>query len=317
MKLSIVTTLYKSAPYIDEFYQRASAAAQQLVGESYEIIFVNDGSPDNSLDIAVSLSEKDSRVAVIDLSRNFGHHKAIMAGLDNASGERVFLIDSDLEEAPEWLLNFAGHMEQHQCDVVYGVQKARVGSFLPNFLGSFFWKLINLHSYVKIPSNPMTCRLMTLQYTKSLVSVADRVLYLAGTFAWTGFKQVPYPLVKSPRPNGSKSTYSFYRKFLLSVDSFTSFSTLPLVMIFATGIAVCLLSILAAVALFTMKLLTPDHVISGFTSIMIFIWFFGGMTMLSIGCVGLYLAKIFQEVKRRPLFIVRNIYGKNHEESTR
>ena len=112
MKLSIVATLYQSSAYITEFHQRASAAARQLVGEDYEIILVNDGSPDDSLDIAVQLSDNDNHVIVVDLSRNFGHHKAMMTGLDSASGQHVFLIDSDLEEEPEWLLSFKKQMDE-------------------------------------------------------------------------------------------------------------------------------------------------------------------------------------------------------------
>ena len=105
MKLSIVATLYQSAPYIIEFHQRASAAAKQIVGNDYEIVLVNDGSPDNSLEVAVQLTETDSHVVVVDLSRNFGHHKAMMTGLAHTKGDRVFLLDSDLEEEPEWLLS--------------------------------------------------------------------------------------------------------------------------------------------------------------------------------------------------------------------
>jgi len=130
MKLSIVATLYQSAPYIAEFHQRASAAAEKLVGDEYEIVLVNDGSPDRSLDIAVKLTEQDSHVVVIDLSRNFGHHKAMMTGLEHARGERIFLLDSDLEEEPEWLLTFAEQMSEDNRDVVYGVQESRKGNFI-------------------------------------------------------------------------------------------------------------------------------------------------------------------------------------------
>src|SRR5512139_2401581 len=127
MKLSIVATLYQSAPYIAEFHQRSSAAAKKLAGEDYEIVLVNDGSPDNSLDLAVQLTESDSHVVVVDLSRNFGHHKAMMTGLAHARGEQVLLIDSDLEEEPEWLIAFAEQMQSEHCDVVYGAQEQRKG----------------------------------------------------------------------------------------------------------------------------------------------------------------------------------------------
>ena len=122
MKLSVVATLYQSAAYIAEFHQRASAAAKQLAGEDYEIVLVNDGSPDNSLDLAVHLTESDRHVVVIDLSRNFGHHKAMRAGLEHAKGEIIFLIDSDWEEEPDWLISFSEQMATEKSDVVYGVR---------------------------------------------------------------------------------------------------------------------------------------------------------------------------------------------------
>ena len=129
MKLSIVATLYHSGAYIDEFCKRATVAARQLAGDEYEIILVNDGSPDNSLDIAVQLTKKDKHIVVVDLSRNFGHYKAMMTGLAHAGGQEIFLIDSDLEEEPEWLALFAEKKARDKCDVVYGVQERRKGSF--------------------------------------------------------------------------------------------------------------------------------------------------------------------------------------------
>ena len=123
MKLSIVATLYRSAPHLREFHQRATQAASALAGNDYEIVLVNDGSPDNSLDMAVELTKQDPHVVVVDLSRNFGHHKAMLAGLTYARGERVFLIDSDLEEEPEWLGDFAQTMARESADVIYGVQE--------------------------------------------------------------------------------------------------------------------------------------------------------------------------------------------------
>ena len=308
MKLSIVTTLYKSAPYIDEFYQRASAAAQQLVGESYEIIFVNDGSPDNSLDIAVSLSEKDSRVAVIDLSRNFGHHKAILTGLMQATGEYIFLIDSDLEEKPEWLLLFSEKLHLEGCDVVFGVQENRISSKFSNFLGSLFWKTFNFMSAIKIPHNPMTCRLMSRQYVDALLLVKDQVLYLAGTCAWAGFTQVSIPLTKQKIPYKRQSTYTIANKIIQVVDSFASFNSSPLIITFAMGVIVCVFSLLFTLYLFFSKLINPDLVISGFTSLMVSIWFLGGLIIASVGVLGLYISKIFQEVKVRPISIIKKTY---------
>ena len=143
MKLSIVATLYQSAHHIVEFYERASATAKKLAGDDYEIILVNDGSPANSLGIAVRLTELDGHVVLVDLSRNFGHHKAMMTGLAHTQGDRIFLIDSDLEEAPEWALDFTEKMNVEDCDVVYGVQKNRKGGWFERWSGECYYRKIN------------------------------------------------------------------------------------------------------------------------------------------------------------------------------
>jgi len=167
MELSIVTTMYHSAPYIEEFYERVSKAAKKITGD-YEIIFVNDGSPDNALDIAVALHEKDSRVIVVDLSRNFGHHRAMMTGLGYARGEKVFLIDCDLEEEPELLATFHEKFTKDGCDVVYGVQKTRKGGAFERITGNLFYTVFNRLSGIRMPHNLVTARLMSGRYVKSL-----------------------------------------------------------------------------------------------------------------------------------------------------
>lgn len=315
MKLSIVATLYQSAQYIAEFHQRVSGAAKQLAGDDYEIIFVNDGSPDDSLEVSLGLQVGDSHVQVVDLSRNFGHHAAIVAGLAHSRGERVLLMDCDLEEQPEWLLLFASKMDECGADVVFGVQNQRVASSFSNFLGEMFWSALNAMSTVRIPHNPMTCRLMSRRYVDSLMGVGDRVLYLAGTFAWTGYVQRSIPLNKVPRTRAHSSSYNLRRKLMQVADSFSSFSVAPLSLIFLTGLLIWLGSVLYAVILLVEKIVHPAMVLSGFTSIMLSIWFLGGTTILVLGVIGMYVAKIFQEVKRRPLYIVRNVFrGSTDEE---
>src|SRR6266480_3840502 len=157
MTLSIVTTLYNSAPYVEEFYVRVCAATEQIT-EDYEIILVNDGSPDNSLEIALSIYHKDPRVRVIDLSRNFGHHKAMMTGLIHARGKLVFLLDSDLEEEPELLEQFYQLLKAKDADVVYGVQEKRKGRLFERVSGTLFFKLFNFLSTYPIPPNLITVR---------------------------------------------------------------------------------------------------------------------------------------------------------------
>ena len=177
------------------------AAAQSLAGDDYELVLVNDGSPDCSLQLSLQHRANRPNIKVVDLSRNFGHHAAIVAGLANSVGERVFLIDCDLEEQPEWLHLFSDKMNETGADVAFGVQEQRTASRFSNFFGHLFWAALNFMSSVQIPPSPMTCRLMNRSYVDAMMSVQDRVLYLAGTFAWTGFKQVAIPRKKSTPPS--------------------------------------------------------------------------------------------------------------------
>lgn len=309
MKLSIIATLYKSSLFLEEFCQRIVAVAQQQVGNDYEIILVNDGSPDTSMQLALELKKQNPSIKVVDLSRNFGHHAAIVAGLELSVGERILLMDCDLEEEPEWLQLFSEKMNESGADVVYGVQQKRTASPASNFLGELFWSALNFMSTVRIPHNPMTCRLMTRRYVDALLTVQDRVLYLAGTFAWAGFTQMAIPLIKTPRITLQKSSYSLSRKLIQVADSFASFSVAPLMVLFLTGLLIWVGSVVFALGILIEKVLFPETILSGFTSIMISVWFLGGTIILGTGIIGLYIAKIFQEAKRRPLYIVRKIYG--------
>jgi putative glycosyltransferase len=313
VKLSIVATLYQSAPYIAEFHRRASVAAARQVGDDYEIILVNDGSPDQSLTLAVQLTEIDDHVVVVDLSRNFGHHKAMMTGLAAARGERIFLIDSDLEEEPEWLPSFAEQMEAESCDVVYGVQASRRGSFFEQFSGAVFYRAFRMLTGVAQPNNIVTARLMSRRYLDALLRHEERELNIGGLWIVTGFKQVQFPVRKHAT---SPTTYSLSRKLSHLVNAVTSFSSLPLVFTFYSGLLISMTAvfyILYLVARYFSVSSPPD----GYTSIIASIWLFSGLIILFVGMQGIYIAKIFSEVKQRPYTIVRQIYGRvpehNHE----
>lgn len=303
MELSIVATLYRSAPHIEEFYQRSSAAARKLT-ESYEIILVNDGSPDNSLEIAVALVDRDPHVRVVDLSRNFGHHKAMMTGLEHARGKQVFLIDCDLEEEPELLLRFDQEKKQARADVVYGVQEVRKGGFVERMGGKVFFFLFNLMSTDTIPANIVTARLMSRRYVDSLLLHREREILIGGLWAITGYHQVPVMIVK--RHKGS-TTYSFGRRLNYFVNGIISFSNKPLVYVFYLGCAIILLSLLAVLYLIIRRVFYGVY-LGGWPSLIVSIWMLGGLTIFCLGIVGVYLSKIFSETKQRPYTIVREIY---------
>ena len=306
MKLSIVATLYKSAPYIGEFIARSSLVAQQIAQTDYEIILVNDGSPDRSLEIAISLTKSYTNIVLIDLSRNFGHHKAMMTGLIHSQGDLVFLIDSDLEEEPEWLLEFNEQLERKACDVIYGVQDRRKVRIIERWSGLLFYRLFNMLSGIQLPSNLVTARLMTRRYVDALILHTEREVLIAGLWQITGFIQQSHPIIKHSK---SKTTYSFQKKMSHLVNSVTSFSNVPLIGIFYAGVLISSLSILYILYLIMHWLFLPTP-LSGWTSVMASIWLLGGLTISFVGIVGIYIAKVFTETKRRPYTIVRQIYGR-------
>jgi len=304
MKLSIVTTLYQSAPYINEFYARAATAARKLVGEDFEMIFVNDGSPDHSLDIAIDLTEQDSRITAIDLSRNFGHHKAMMTGLAQAKGELVFLIDSDLEEEPEWLLPFHEQIYDKQCDVVYGIQENRKGGSFERISGAAFYKIFRQLTGINQPNNIVTARLMTQRYVKALLLHQERELNIGGLWIITGFKQCTQLVRKH---SSSPTSYTLPKKFSHLVNAVTSFSSLPLVHTFYAGLMIST-SALIFISYLILRYFFFSSPPSGYTSLIASVWLFSGLIIYFLGIQGIYLSKIFSEVKQRPYTIIRHIY---------
>lgn len=304
MKLSIVTTLYNSAPYIREFHERISRSAGKIT-DDFEIIFVNDGSPDNSLVTALALYDADPKVRVIDLSRNFGHHKAMMTGLAHVEGEFVFLIDVDLEEQPELLGEFWAKMQADKdIDVVYGVQVGRKGDWFEKISGALFYKVFNYFSSTKVPENVVTARLMTKVYVGALVSFREQEIFLAGLWINAGFRQQGISVEKLSH---SPSTYSFGKKIAVLVNAITSFTSQPLSHIFYLGVLMSLGSFIYIGYMICRKLFFGAG-LAGWTSLIASIWLVGGIVIFSIGTLGIYLSKIFTEVKNRPYTLIKKHY---------
>jgi putative glycosyltransferase len=308
MDLSIVTTVYHSASYLEEFYTRTCAVAERLT-TNFEIIFVNDGSPDNSLEIALSIYGRDKRVRLIDLSRNFGHHKAMMTGLAHARGNLIFLLDSDLEEAPELLETFHRELKANGADVIYGVQQKRKGKLLERISGAVFFKVFNVLSSHSLPRNLVTARLMRRKYVSALLRHQERETQIAGLWVLTGFKQVPVTVTKGHR---KASTYDLRKRISSFVDAVTSFSGKPLVFIFYLGCFILLVSSVGALDLIIRKILFGT-LLEGWASLIVSIWLLGGMTIFCLGVIGIYLSKVFIEVKQRPYTIVKDVY--EHKET--
>jgi len=311
MKLSIVTTMYYSTPYIHEFYERITTSAQKIT-DDYEIIFVNDGSPDDSLEVSLQIQKLDNRITVIDLSRNFGQHKAVMAGLSFASGELIFLIACDLEEVPENLPLFHETLFQNpDCDVIYGVQEKRKGSLWSRANAQVFYKILNYLSDEKLDASMVFSRLMTKRYVQSLLQFKEHELFIVGLWKITGFKQKA--LTIETRHKGV-SSYTLKKKAVMAVNAITSFSNKPLIFIFYMGVFLLSLSFLYIFYLFFTKLFVRQ-ILSGWTSLMISIWMVGGLNILLMGIIGIYLSRVFIETKKRPYIIVKSVHKREKETS--
>lgn len=305
MKISVVTTLYNSGNHLREFYSRIMSSAGSVSEKDVELILVNDDSPDNSLQVAKEIADEDSRVVVVDLSRNFGQHKAIMSGLGYATGDRVFLIDCDLEEEPELVTFFTKYMNSEDCDVVYGVQAERRGGAYQKYSGLLFYKFLNNITSLNVSEGLVTARLMTRRYVDALLLHKEREVFLAGLWHITGFTQKPVEIVKK---NSSPTNYTFRMKISQLVNSVTSFSNAPLVFIFYFGVFISTLAGTYIAYLVYLKIILATS-LGGWTSVMASIWLLGGLIISFIGIIGIYLSKIYSETKQRPYTIVREIYS--------
>jgi putative glycosyltransferase len=302
--LSVVTTMYRSEAYIEAFYGRIINTLEKLQVAKYEIVFVDDGSPDRSRELALRLYARDPKVVLVDLSRNFGHHKAIMTGLSYARGKRVFLLDCDLEEDPELLELLVTEMDRRGCDVVFGVQKTRRGGWFDRLTGEVYFRLMNAISGINFPRNVLTLRLMTRRYVDSLLLHRERELLISGIWHLTGYEQVAVPVVKHSH---KQTSYSFRKRFALVLMSVISYSGRPLRWIFYTGLVMVVFAVCYMAYTLTIYLLYGSEVL-GYSSLIMSVWLIGGFNFLFLGTIGIYIATIFSETKERPYTIVRAVY---------
>ena len=310
--LSIVTTVYLSRPYLEQFIELCYEAVHEIECNDFEILFVVDGSPDDSLDFLREAQNEHSEIVIIELSRNFGHHYAIHAGLRHARGDFVFLNDCDLEVSPLTLVLFYRDLTGSQYDVVYGYQEKRRGNPISKYGGAIFWRIFNFLSETRVPADVVTARLLTRRYVDALLQLGDRNLFLAGMMYWVGFEQIGRPVEKKRREG--TTAYGLRRRWSLFVDAISSFSAIPLQILFQVGLLITLATVGCGVYFVINKLLDPTAVMLGWTSIIVLILFSLGIILTSIGLVGIYLLKIFTQTQNRPLFIVKDIHRPSQGE---
>lgn len=307
MKLSVVTTLYRSKGFLEVFLKEIIHAIEAIEIEDFELVFVNDGSPDDSVSYLLERRKDINQIKIIDLSRNFGHHYAIQAGLNYASGDYIFLIDNDLESPPSVLVDFFNEIKKDiTLDVVYGFQETRKGNFIEKKAGSIFWVLINKLSDTKIPHNILTERLMTKQYVNELLRLQDVNLFLGGMMHWVGFNQKGVVIKKGLREGAS--TYSVKKRAELMLQAITSFSAKPLEWLFYTGLFISFFSIIFICFLIVKKIIYQNNVEIGWTSIIAINVLILGIISTFLGIIGIYISKIFKQVQGRPNAIIKKIY---------
>ncbi|MGA2529235.1 MAG: glycosyltransferase family 2 protein [Acidimicrobiales bacterium] len=303
--LSVVAPVYREEETIDEFLRRLRLAIDALeLPSSWELILVDDGSPDKSLEHLREAAAADSRVRVVHLSRNFGHQVAITCGLDHAAGDAVVIMDSDLQDPPEVIARMVEEWRAG-ADVVYGVRNSRDGeSTLKVLSARAFYRLLSHLSETPLPVDAGDFRLLDRSVVLALQAMREENRYLRGMVSWLGFRQVPISYARARRHAGT-TNYNFRKMLRLAVDGVTGFSERPLRLAFQFGVMVTLASMAYVCWILVARLVHPAGQSAGYASLMCVVLFIGGIQLICVGLLGEYIGRIYREIKRRPLYVVK------------
>jgi len=298
--------MYCEEEVAEECYQRISKVMKDN-GYRYELLFVNDGSKDKTLDILRALATLDENVKVINFSRNFGHQTAVTCGIDMATGDAIVLIDADLQDPPEQIKNMVNLWHQGY-DVVYGKRKKRNGETLfKRFTAKCFYKVLSLISEVDIPMDTGDFRLIDKSVATAFSSMPERNRFVRGMIAWLGFNQTHIEYERDERFAG-KTKYPLKKMLKFAGDGLISFSSKPLKLMSRIGFLTILVAFITLVYSLVQKLI-GGSTSSGWASLMVAITFFSGVQLFSIGILGEYIARIYDESKNRPLYIIKDKYN--------
>jgi len=310
IKFSVVSPIYNESENLLELYSRLTVVLENLCNVegfpplSYEIILVDDGSTDSSWQVIKALHEKDSRVKGISFSRNFGHHIAITAGLDYAKGEAVILMDGDLQDPPEEIPKLYNEFKNNK-DLVYGIRQSRQDPAIKKLTSFLFWWILRRFSGVNIPQGQTMLRIMSRRLVEVLKEMREHARFIHGMMAWTGFKVATIEVQHRPRMKG-KSKYNIPKMFKLAFHAVTSFSTVPLRLATYLGFLSAFTSILVG-GYFIYRKIYYNIPVLGYASIIVSIFFIGGIQLLVLGIFGEYLGRTYQEVQKRPLYISKEV----------
>lgn len=304
-KLSIVAPCYNEQECILEFHRQASAAARACCGDDYEIILINDGSRDDTLALMRRLADQDTHVVAVNLSRNFGHQKALSAGLSLSRGERVLAIDADLQDPPSLLSRMNALMDEGY-DVVYGQRRQRAGETrFKTDTAAAFYRLLRRLTEIDIPADTGDFRLMSRRMVDIFNSMPEEFRFIRGLISWIGLRQIPLVYDRDPRYAGSTS-YPLRKMLLFAIDAITGFSIIPLRLVSWAGLIASAASAMTFV--FTLVQWLRGATVVGWTSLAALILIIGGLQLLFLGVLGEYVGRIYIEGKRRPLFVISDVW---------
>ena len=314
MEISVVVPLYNEAPNIDQLFKRLLSVLDQL-NLTYEIICVDDGSRDNTLKNLIDYHQRYPKIKVIGLSRNFGKEIALTAGLDYAQGKAVIPIDGDLQDPPELIEELIAKWHEGY-DVVYAKRRSRQGeSWLKRFTADMFYRVISKMSRVPIPRNTGDFRLLDRRVVMAVKKIPERTRFMKGLFAWVGYKEAAIFYDRPPRYQG-QTKWNYWKLWNFAIDGITSFSMVPLKVWSYVGVLLSLFAFFYGSFLIIWTLVSGVDV-PGYPSLMVTVLFLGGIQLISLGVIGEYLGRVYEEVKERPLYLVRDCYGLtiNNEQS--
>lgn len=305
--LSIVIPCFNEEACLLELHQRLSAAAHAAMAGDYEIVLVNDGSKDGSWPLMQKLAAADPHLVAVNLSRNHGHQLALTAGLDLSRGETILIIDADLQDPPELLSEMMRTMRESDSDVVYGVRKSRAGeTAFKRATAHGFYRLLSRATEVDIPLDAGDFRLMSRRALEALLAMPEQARFIRGMVAWIGFKQVPFAYDRQERFAGA-TKYPLKKMMRFAFDALTGFSSAPLKLASHAGLALSIGSIV--LILYIAWAWLSGQSIQGWTSLMLVVVILGAVQMFVLALMGEYIGRLYNEAKRRPLYIVQEIAG--------
>ena len=302
-KISVVIPMYYEEKVADECYRRVKECLEKIENYEYEIIFINDGSKDKTLEILEKIASQDLKVKILSFSRNFGHQAAVTAGLQYVTGDAIVIIDADLQDPPELIPEMIKLWEDGN-EVIYGKRKSRKGESAFKLLSAkMFYNTLNALSDVEIPKDTGDFRLVDRKVVDTINSLPEHNKFLRGLFSWVGYKQIAFEYERKERYAG-QTKYPLRKMLKLAADGIISFSTKPLKILGSIGIISIIVSILLLIYAILSYVLKLNQISAGWTSIMVAITFFAGVQLTSIWIMSEYIGRIYDETKQRPQYII-------------